>query len=356
MEKIIEKHYMLYPESKMADWFKLLYQSEFGNNHIPDNEKLNLKVLIDEIKCKKSNKTDIEDIGNNNMRVHLGYLEKSGLSYGRFVKIMMESRSMSKGSPDGFWSKVTLLEKAFKRLSVPITTDEFHEFEKKYIEDENSTGSCHLLSHSDTYKEKYNPSYRVICSEYAEKMDLWAQVEKLVNHAARNKTTVNIAIDGMSTAGKSYLADMFSKIFDCNIIHMDDFFLRKQQRTYDRFLQPGGNIDYERFRQEVAFNLTSETGFIYYAYDCHSCNMSEKKAYPKTLNIVEGAYSMHPYFGNIYDLHIFMETDKKTQLERVLKRNGEELFERFKNEWIPLENTYIKSCKIKEKCDFVFRT
>ena len=26
--------------------------------------------------------------------------------------------------------------------------------------------------------------------EYAEKMDLWTQVEKLVNHAKKNKTTI----------------------------------------------------------------------------------------------------------------------------------------------------------------------
>ncbi|HOD93301.1 MAG TPA: hypothetical protein PLT91_03835 [Clostridia bacterium] len=351
MEKIIENHYKLYPESGMQDWFKLLYQSEFGNAHLSDNYKYNLEKLVEEISSCISIKSDIEDIGGNFMRVHLGWLAKSGLSYERFVKIMQLSRLRSKGAIDGFWQKVSILENSIIKLSIPISMEEFHSFEKKYHE-----AGCPLLSHSTKYKVLYSPSYRVICKEYAEKMDLWTQVEKLVNHAKKNKTTINIAIDGMSTAGKTSLSEMFDKLFDCNIIHMDDFFLRKHQRTYERSLQPGGNVDYERFKQEVAINLMSDTGFIYYAYDCRSNLMDEKKAFPKTLNVVEGSYSMHPYFGNIYDIRIFMETDKESQLDRVLKRNGEEMFDRFKDEWIPLENNYIKNCKIKEKCDFIFRT
>ncbi len=351
MEKIIEKHYKLYPESEIKDWFKLLYQSEFGNAHMPNDYKYNLLKLTEEICSKKSSKSDIEDIGNGYMRVHLGWLAKSGFSYERFVRIMMLSKEMSQGSTDGFWQKVSVLEKSVIKLSMPILMDEFYRFEKQYYE-----AGCPLLNHSEIYRNSYSPSYRVICSDYANKMDLWVIVEKLVNHAIKNRTTVNVAIDGMSTSGKSSLANIFSKIFDCNIIHMDDFFLKKHQRTYERFMQPGGNIDFERFSREVVQNLKTDSGFIYYAYDCHTGLMNEMKISPKSLNIIEGSYSMHPFFGNIYDVRIFMETDKKTQMQRVLDRNGEEMLDRFKNEWIPLENTYFKNFKIKENCDFIFRT
>ena len=40
--------------------------------------------------------------------------------------------------------------------------------------------------------------------------------------------------------------------FDCNLFHMDDFFLRMEQRTPDRMKETGGNVDYERFYETVS--------------------------------------------------------------------------------------------------------
>ena len=68
--------------------------------------------------------------------------------------------------------------------------------------------------------------------------------------------------------------------------------------------------------------------------------------------IVEGSYSHHPYFKDYADLKIFMGVDEITQKERILKRNGSVMLERFVNEWIPMENTYFSSFQIKEKSDF----
>ena len=42
--------------------------------------------------------------------------------------------------------------------------------------------------------------------------------------------------------------------FDCHIFHMDDFYLQKYQRTQERYNEPGGNVDRERFKKEVGPN------------------------------------------------------------------------------------------------------
>jgi len=351
MERVIRNQYLLYPKSEICDWFKLIYQSEFGNTHMSSNAKLVQEELVKEMKTAKDTDHHKEDIGNGHYRINLGWLKNSELSVEVFNRILMLSREMSEGTFDGFWKKISVLEQSIKDIPIPVNLNDFHAFEQDYFKK-----GCPLLNHSEIYKEEYKPSYRVVRKEFAEKIDLWIMTEKLVEHAKRNGTFVNIAIDGMSTSGKTTLGQMFEKLFDCNVIHTDDFFLKKNQRTYERLTQPGGNIDYERFKHEIVNNLNEPTGFIYYAYDCRTSQMSEKKAISKHLNIVEGAYSMHPYFGNIYDIRIFMETDKLTQLERVLKRNGEELFDRFKNEWIPMENKYHNIFKIKENCTFIYRT
>ena len=69
--------------------------------------------------------------------------------------------------------------------------------------------------------------------------------------------------------------------------------------------------------------------------------------------IIEGSYSQHPYFGEPYDLRVFCEISDKEQKERILKRNGLEMLERFSNEWIPKENAYFNTYKIREKSGFL---
>lgn len=40
-----------------------------------------------------------------------------------------------------------------------------------------------------------------------------------------------VAIDGQCASGKTTLGEMLARRFDCNLFHMDDFFLRPEQRT-----------------------------------------------------------------------------------------------------------------------------
>ena len=52
-----------------------------------------------------------------------------------------------------------------------------------------------------------------------------------------------VAIDGMCGSGKTTLGQVLSKVYDCNLFHMDDFFLRPEQRTAERMAQDGGNVE-----------------------------------------------------------------------------------------------------------------
>ena len=85
------------------------------------------------------------------------------------------------------------------------------------------------------------------------------QVERLL----QEKQTVLVAIDGSCTAGKSTLAAALARELDCTLFRMDDFFLRPEQRTPQRLAEPGGNVDYERFREEVLLPLKAGTPVAY---------------------------------------------------------------------------------------------
>ena len=176
-------------------------------------------------------------------------------------------------------------------------------------------------------------------------------LKKRIDALLEGKEQVILAIDGNCTAGKTTLAAALKKEYDCNVFHMDDFFLRPQQRTAERYAQPGGNVDYERFREEVLLPLKSGGSFSYRPFACKTFALSEPvQIMPKQLNIVEGTYCLHPYFADPYDLRIFLSVDKQTQTERILQRPPH-LTERFFSDWIPMETLYFNALHIPECAD-----
>lgn len=176
----------------------------------------------------------------------------------------------------------------------------------------------------------------------------------VMNHLLQRKESIVVGIDGRCAAGKTTLASKLKALCDCNVIHMDHFFLRTEQKTEKRLAQPGGNIDYERFREEIILPLKNKGTFSYGVYDCHCEKITEKiTVNPKAITIIEGAYSFHPKFEHIYDLKIFVDILPQEQERRIQMRNGVQQAVLFKEKWIPMEEKYLDTFVIKEECDIV---
>ena len=167
-------------------------------------------------------------------------------------------------------------------------------------------------------------------------------VKQHIDQLLEKQKTVLVAIDGKCTSGKTTLAAGLAEIYDCNVFHMDDFFLRPEQRTPERFAQIGGNVDYERFSEEVLLPLKEGKPFSYRPFDCGTFTLSQPvNVLPKKLTIIEGTYSHHPYFGEPYDLKILLKVTEDLQRQRVLERPAF-LHSRFFESWIPMENRYFE--------------
>ena len=69
--------------------------------------------------------------------------------------------------------------------------------------------------------------------------------------------------------------------------------------------------------------------------------------------IVEGSYSHHPYFKDVYDVKIFLEISSEEQKRRIIARDGEAIWPMFEEKWIPMENRYFEEFKIKEKSEII---
>ena len=165
-----------------------------------------------------------------------------------------------------------------------------------------------------------------------------------------------VAIDGRCAAGKTTLARGLQEEIDCHVIHMDDFFLRPEQRTKERLLEPGGNVDYERVKEEVLLPLSRGRTFSYRPFDCRRMALSSPiTVKPKGVTVVEGSYSCHPELWDFYDMRVFLNVEPEEQLRRIMQRNGEEAAAIFRERWIPLEERYFTACRIRERCDFLLK-
>lgn len=167
---------------------------------------------------------------------------------------------------------------------------------------------------------------------------------------------VFVAIDGPCTSGKTTLSTVLQRRFGGNVLHMDDFFLRPEQRTPERFAEPGGNVDRERFEDEVLAPLAAGKIAQYRPWDCHTGDFAaSRNVEPARLTIVEGSYSMHPALRGYYDLMICLTIDSGEQLRRLEARNPR-MLQRFIDEWIPLENRYFASTETRTAADMIVDT
>lgn len=174
-------------------------------------------------------------------------------------------------------------------------------------------------------------------------------VKHLLEQKNDSDEPVLVAIDGRCASGKTTLGEYLHQMFECNLFHMDDFFLRREQRTPERMAEIGGNVDYERFRETVLEPVQQKKNVTYQPFSCKEGKLTDAYEIPyKKLNIIEGSYSMHPYFNNPYDLRIFMNIQPKEQMENIIKRNGAEKVKDFRGKWIPKEEAYFEKFHVQD--------
>lgn len=339
----IIKYFEAYPKSEPTDIFKYIFQSAFGCEHLVSNGSAVEEYIRREYEAVlPTGDRHIDKLDGDYSRVHLSCLG-GGLAPETLAKIFCLSAKKEPNGEEELLEKLKIAEKLIESGELPIKKDNFN---KKLAEWQAS--GFPAVHHSDTFRAEYRPAYRVIANKYVEYLNVFSKIDRLL----AEKDSVIIAIEGTSASGKSTLAEILSDVYDCNVFHMDDFFLRPEQRTAERLSEIGGNIDRERFAEEILKPLTNGETVTYRPFDCSTQALKDSLTVtPKKLTVVEGVYSTHPSFERYYDLSIFLDIAPKLQKERILKRNSPQFATRFFDEWIPLENKYFTHTEIKKRAD-----
>lgn len=347
MKELLCAHHKRYPKMQLIDMVKLLYQSEFAGGHLITHGQHSIERLEAEYhKAAHCPSVAYEDIGGGLCRLHLWHAAQAGIGAKTISRLFAATAQAVHGSTASFLKKLDVLRKCCASGELPFDQNAL----SAYLSDLEKQG-WPPVSHSDAYRAAYRPAYRIVKKDYCSHVKAFDAIEKRLYH---NKP-LTVAIDGPSGAGKSTLAALLGEVYRCSVFHMDDFFLPKNRKTPERLAQPGGNIDHERFREEVLIPLSGDQPFDYRAYDCQKDALGAAVlVHPAPLRIIEGVYSLHPALASSYDLKIFIDIDRETQLARIRERSGEALCKRFVDEWIPLEDHYFEALHIKQQSDIVY--
>lgn len=314
----LRAHCARYPELALQDVFKALYQSAFGCEHLIADPS----AAADYIRAEAARSGDriselVELLGGDYCRVHLGILQ-DGLSAETFARLFALSARHEECGREKLEAMLTALQTMADAGELPFSAQETAEAVERWR------------------KDGFLP--------------LFARIDRLTAERSR----VLVAIEGGSASGKTTLGELLQNVYGCPVFHMDDFFLRPEQRTEARFAQPGGNVDRERFLEEVLIPLREGRPVDYRRFDCATFTIAPpQRIKAGTLNIVEGAYSMHPDLAPYYDLSVFLPISAEKQRERILKRNAPAHAKQFFDRWIPFEQRYFDALDVRNRCDLI---
>ena len=184
----------------------------------------------------------------------------------------------------------------------------------------------------------------------------WFPVLSEIAWLLHRQPTAVISIDGRCGSGKSTLAALIEKVFSCNVFHMDDFYLPVHRRSHDWETIPAGNMDLERFRDEVLQQVKEGKDVMYRPFNCQTGKLAEPSVIkPASLTVIEGSYSQHPVLADGYDRKVFLTCGQDVQSARLTKREGDGV-RSFFCRWIPMEEGYFAAFAIEKNCDITLDT
>lgn len=155
MNKYLEAHIKKYPKMQIEDKIKLLMQAYLGPGHLVNDYDIVLQRVSTEVEniINQEITTEmIEDISDIYVRVHLLPYYKKYKSFDKLIKAFVDSSNDTKNISQ-FLEELEELKKTLNDKDVL--------FLESYIKNKN-----YLISHSEIYRNTYNPHYLVVNKNY----------------------------------------------------------------------------------------------------------------------------------------------------------------------------------------------
>ena len=348
IEALLKKRMAETPHMEPVDAVKLVYQSAFGCGHLltADCAREVARELADT--PVRADAPAFTPIGGGLCRLNLAAPAVHALPADRIAAMMRLTMEGPLGGEARLSRGLEALEALALAGEAPFCAGALAAFLGAWRDRAP-------VRHSEAYRAAYAPAYRVVREDFGTLAPVIARAERRL--AARGGALV--VIDGPCGSGKTTLGDALAALYGTQPIRMDDFFLPPELRTPARLAQPGGNVHFERFRDEVLAGLLRGGNVAYRRFDCGSGGWRPREHRAGPLTVIEGSYSHHPAFCEAYRalgaLRVAVTAEPDERLRRLRARDPAR-FSAFVDRWIPLEKTYFEAYDILSGADIVLES
>ena len=174
-----------------------------------------------------------------------------------------------------------------------------------------------------------------------------AAVPELVRAALAGLTGTRwIGLDGLGASGKTTLAARRVEVLPAAVVvHVDDF-ASPEVPTWQR----------ERFVAQVLRPLLAGRPGRYQAADLVTGVLGEWREVPPGVPVlVEGVSATDVRLGVPWDLTLWLDVPAAERRRRIHARDPPELLARWRSDWWPQEEAYVRSQRPAERVDLVVR-
>ncbi|MBE6582916.1 MAG: hypothetical protein E7648_06610 [Ruminococcaceae bacterium] len=205
---LLISHYRKYPELKIQDLFKFIFHSSFGCDHLVSSFDNAVSYIQKEYEgVFKTDEVLIEELDGDYVRVHLSYL-----NVGLTAKTLGKLFCLSAKKEDGLSKLKEKLEVARTLITDGEIKLDVNEFDEEIIEWEKFGFSA--VRHSDEFREKYHPSYRVIAKKYARYLPVFAQIDREISDGK-----VKLSVSEYDAVE---LSDVIKAVYGGSVLMADD--------------------------------------------------------------------------------------------------------------------------------------
>ena len=162
LEDVLLRHFAQYPKMEPQDAVKLIYQQEFGPEHmIKDAGKTlsSLKAEMDGLPSGPAGEALYEPIGSGLCRLNLRPCRERGIPAEDINRLFVETAQGTEGDKKRFRQALRALQKLAEDGETPFDAIDLDLFLARYPD------SCPAVHHSVTYRLAYAPAYRIVAQK-----------------------------------------------------------------------------------------------------------------------------------------------------------------------------------------------
>ena len=198
--RLILQHYERYPEMQIEDMFKLLFHSSFGCEHaVSSLERVRGYMLSELERADMDSDVLVEELDSDYSRVHLACIGR-GLSPDTLAVMFYLSARPVEDGRDRLTFKLSVLREMAREGCFAFSSESL----EAAISEWESLGYP-AIHHSATFRECYNPAYRVVLSRYAELIPALIEIDK----ASGEGRAVDLDTLGLTDAERECVEEIY---------------------------------------------------------------------------------------------------------------------------------------------------